>query len=164
MLSQTLSHYRIVKKLGAGGMGEVYLAEDTRLDRPVALKLLSREFTEKEERLRRFEQEARAASKLNHPNVAHIYEIGEADGSHFIAMEFIEGRPLNELIKARSLETADIIRISIEVADALDEAHAKGIVHRDIKPENIMLTPRGQVKVLDFGLAKVSAQETASSS
>src|SRR5918911_1490491 len=120
-----LSHYRIVKKLGAGGMGEVYLAEDTRLDRPVALKLLSREFTEKEERLRRFEQEARAASKLNHPNVAHIYEIGESDGLHFIAMEYVEGQSLDELIKGRTLEMAEIIRISIDVADALDEAHSK---------------------------------------
>ncbi len=163
MVSKTLSHYRIIRKLGAGGMGEVYLAEDTRLDRPVALKLLSKEFTEKEDRLRRFEQEARAASKLNHPNVAHIYEIGDCDGSHFIAMEYIEGRPLDELIRARSLEIADVIRISIEIADALDEAHVKGIIHRDIKPQNIMLTPRGQVKVLDFGLAKISAQEPEAS-
>lgn len=153
---QTLSHYRIIKKLGRGGMGEVYLAEDTRLRRKVALKLLAADVTRNEDRLQRFEQEAQAASALSHPNVAHIYEIGEAEGTHFIAMEYVEGQPLDQVIGGRPVGVALILDIAIQVVDALDEAHEQGITHRDIKSSNIMITPRGRAKVLDFGLAKLS--------
>ncbi len=151
-----LTHYRIVSRLGVGGMGEVYLAQDTQLDRSVALKVLPAEVGQDTERLRRFTQEAKAASALNHPNVATIYEIGEADGVRFIAMEYVEGVPLSAKIATRALDTAEIVKIALQVAEALDEAHSKGVTHRDIKPANIMVTPRGQVKVLDFGLAKIT--------
>ena len=155
MVGRTLGHYQIVSPLGAGGMGEVYRARDTRLDRTVALKILPSEVAADEQRMRRFVQEAKAASALNHPSVAHIYEIGEAEGVSFIAMEYIEGQTLAAKIGARALD-AEVIEIGIQAADALDEAHGKGITHRDLKPANIMLTPRGQVKVLDFGLAKIN--------
>src|SRR5215831_18784224 len=155
----TISHYRILSRIGAGGMGEVYLAQDTRLDRTVALKILPAELAADPERMRRFVQEAKAASALSHPNVAHIYEIGEANGTNFIAMEYVEGQTLDTKLKGRALETADIIDITTQVADALDEAQSKGITHRDIKPSNVMITPRGQAKVLDFGLAKVAAHK-----
>jgi two-component system LytT family response regulator len=138
-------------------MGIVFLAHDTRLDRPVALKILSREFAQDPERLQRFLQEARLASALSHPSVAHIYEIGESDGALFLAMEYVDGRPLSARVAEGPLSCAEIIRIGIETADALDSAHAKGIVHRDIKPANLMLTSRGRVKVLDFGLAKIES-------
>jgi serine/threonine-protein kinase len=137
-------------------MGEVYLAQDTQLDRTVAVKMLPADVARDQARMRRFVQEAKAASALNHPNIAHIYEIGEADGVSFIAMEHVEGQALDDVISGCPLDTEEIIRIGIQVADALDEAHAKGITHRDIKPSNIMITQRGGVKVLDFGLAKVA--------
>jgi serine/threonine protein kinase/tetratricopeptide (TPR) repeat protein len=151
-----VAHYRIVSRLGAGGMGDVYLAQDTKLDRAVALKILPAEVADDQGRMRRFVQEAKAASALSHPNVAHIYEIGEADGVHFIAMEYVEGRPLRDKIGGQSLEAGEILDLGTQIADALDEAYSKGVTHRDIKPANIMVTPRGQVKVLDFGLAKVT--------
>jgi len=146
----TISHYRILSRIGAGGMGEVYLAQDTRLDRTVALKILPADVAADPERMRRFVQEAKAASALSHPNVAHIYEIGEANATNFIAMEYVEGQTLDAKLKGRALETAEIIDIATQVADALDEAHSKGITHRDIKPSNVMITARGQAKVLDF--------------
>jgi eukaryotic-like serine/threonine-protein kinase len=148
--------YEIRSQIGEGGMGEVYLAQDTQLDRAVALKILTAEVARDQQRLHRFLQEARAASALSHPNVAHIYEIGEAGGTHFIAMEYVEGQGLDKKISGQPLATSDILDIAIQVADALDEAHAKGITHRDIKSSNIMITARGRVKVLDFGLAKLS--------
>jgi eukaryotic-like serine/threonine-protein kinase len=151
-----VAHYRIVSRLGAGGMGDVYLAQDTKLDRAVALKILPAEVADDQGRMRRFVQEAKAASALSHPNVAHIYEIGETDGVHFIAMEYVEGRPLRDKIGGQSLEAGEILDLGTQIADALDEAYSKGVTHRDIKPANIMITPRGQVKVLDFGLAKVT--------
>lgn len=154
---QRLGPYSLVSRIGAGGMGEIYLAQDTRLGRQVALKFLPVSFRENSERLRRFQHEARAASALNHPNVATIYEIGEVGDLSFIAMEYIEGLTLDQKISGRPLSISDILNISIQVADALDDAHARGVVHRDIKTSNIMLTRREQVKVLDFGLAKMSS-------
>jgi two-component system, LytTR family, response regulator len=151
----SIGHYRIVSRLGEGGMGEVYLATDTRLDRNVALKVLPPAMAQDRGRMERFEREAKAASALNHPNVAHIYEIGEDGGIQFLAMEFIEGTSLEKRIDNKPLPVREISDIGGQIADALDAAHAKSIVHRDIKPANIMITPRGHVKVLDFGLAKV---------
>jgi serine/threonine-protein kinase len=148
--------YQILSPLGAGGMGEIYLAEDTRLERKVAVKLLGEEFNRSEDRLRRFEQEARAASALNHPNILTIYEIGETDGTHFIATEYIEGETLRHYIQHSRLKLREVLDILVQVASALSAAHQAGIIHRDIKPENIMLRPDGIVKVLDFGLAKLS--------
>ncbi len=143
-------------------MAEVYLAQDTRLDRTVVLKILPAELAYDPERMRRFVQEAKAASALSHPNVAHIYEIGEANGTNFIAMEYVDGQTLDAKSKGRALETAEIVDIATQVADALDEAHSKGITHRDIKPSNVMITARSQAKVLDFGLAKVAANRPES--
>ena len=157
MIPETLSHYRVLEKLGAGAMGEVYLAKDTKLDRTVALKILPPEFAENPERLERFVREAKAASAIQHANVAHIYEIGEADGVHFIAMEHVKGETLAARLSGKPLPTKDILDIAVQVADALDEAHGKRITHRDIKPGNLMLTDRGQIKMLDFGLAKMAA-------
>jgi len=156
MIGETLSHYRIISKIGAGGMGEVYLAEDTRLGRKVALKLLPDQFTKDEDRVRRFEQEARAASALNHPNIITIYDIGRADELHsiFIATEFIDGVTLTQHMKQAPMTPGEALDVAIQVASALSAAHEAGIVHRDVKPQNIMIA-RGQVKVLDFGLAKV---------
>ena len=154
LLGATISHYKILSVCGAGGMGEVYLADDVRLQRPVALKILPPEVQLDEERLWRFMREARTASALNHPNVATIYDVGESDGVHFIAMEYVDGQTLAEKIKGGAIKPALLIEIGRQVADALDAAHLKGITHRDVKPANLMLTPRGQVKVLDFGLAK----------
>ncbi|HEX8556667.1 MAG TPA: serine/threonine-protein kinase, partial [Pyrinomonadaceae bacterium] len=151
-----VGHYRIVSPLGAGGMGEVYLALDTRLGRRVALKLLPAEFTQDAGRVRRFETEAFAASALNHPNILTIYDIGRADGSHFIAAEYVEGRTLKGLIPGAPLPTEEALGVAAQVAEALAAAHAAGIVHRDIKPDNIMLRPDGYVKVLDFGIAKLT--------
>jgi serine/threonine protein kinase len=154
MIGPTLSHYEISGSLGAGGMGEVYLARDTNLDRVVALKILPRELAGDRDRLRRFVLEAKAASAVSHSNVAHIYEIGEAAGVHFIAMEYVEGETLAARLKAAPLPPAEVARVGHEIAAALEDAHAHRIIHRDLKPANIMLTPRGQVKLLDFGLAK----------
>jgi serine/threonine protein kinase/Tol biopolymer transport system component len=151
-----LGRYEIRSKIGEGGMGEVYLARDTQLDRLIAIKLLPAEIARDQQRLHRFLQEARAAAALSHPNIAHIYEIGEADGGHFIAMEYVEGQPLDRKIGGRPLPIGEALDIAIQITDALDEAHGKGITHRDIKSSNIMITPRGRVKVLDFGLAKVA--------
>jgi eukaryotic-like serine/threonine-protein kinase len=157
-----IAHYRILSRLGAGGMGEVYLAEDTRLSRKVALKILSGDSAGDNKRLRRFLQEAKLASALSHPNICVIHEVGEAEnGLPFIAMEYVEGETLADKIKGRPLNAAEIVEIGIQVADALDEAHTRGITHRDIKPANIMITRRGKVKTLDFGLAKLTASSGA---
>src|SRR5882724_8150502 len=149
----TLSHYRIVSKLGAGAMGEVYLAQDTRLDRQVALKILPPEFAADADRMRRFVLEAKSASALNHPNIITIYEIGVADDTNFIATEFIEGQTVN----ARGrLSLTMVLDVASQIASALQAAHVAGIIHRDIKPENVILRPDGLVKILDFGIAKQS--------
>jgi eukaryotic-like serine/threonine-protein kinase len=155
---QTISHYKILNKIGSGGMGEVYLAQDTLLERTVALKILPPEVAANEDRMRRFVQEAKTASALKHSNIVPIYEIGESEGMRFIAMEYIEGETLESRIKGRPMETVQILDFAIQIADALDEAHSKGIIHRDIKSSNIMITQRGQVKILDFGLAKAIAE------
>ena len=160
-LGTKLGRYEIGSKLGEGGMGEVYLAQDTQLDRPVALKILSADIARDSQRLHRFLQEARAASKLKSANVAHIYEIGEAEGLRFIAMEYVEGEPLGEKLKGQQLPAAEITRIATQIARALEEAHSKGITHRDIKPQNIIVNPEGEVKVLDFGLAKLDTVPAA---
>ena len=159
LVGRQIGPYKIHSLLGAGGMGEVYLAQDPRLDRIIALKILPAGLASDPARIQRFIREARAASGLKHPNVATIYEIGKSDEFHFIAMEYVEGRTLANKISGRPLPTAEIVDIGIQVADALDEAHRKGITHRDIKPANLMLTPREQVKILDFGLAKVTQPE-----
>ena len=159
MIGETIFHYRIIKKVGAGGMGEVYLAEDTRLHRKVALKILPSELAANKDRMRRFEQEATAAAALNHPYIAHIYEIGEHDGTHFIAMEFIEGQTLRELIHGGQTDLKKLLRYLQHAAEGLAKAHASGIVHRDLKPDNIMITRDGHAKILDFGLAKLIEQQ-----
>jgi len=161
MQPRTISRYRVGRLIGAGGMGEVYLAEDATLNRKVALKLLPARFTRDEERVRRFQREARAASALNHPNIITIYEIGHADSVHYIATEYIEGETLRETMAKRRLNAGEVLDVAIGVAGALAAAHDAGIIHRDIKPENIMLRPDGYVKVLDFGLAKLADPESA---
>src|ERR1051326_6040128 len=158
-----LGHYEIRSKIGEGGMGEVYLAEDTRLHRKVALKILPSELAANKDRMRRFEQEAQAAAALNHPNIAHIYEIGSGEGLNFIAMEFIDGRTLREEIREQA-DWRKLLRHLQHVADGLAKAHAAGIIPRDLKPDNIMITREGHAKILDFGLAKLIEHRSPSTS
>src|SRR5436190_9832516 len=158
---ENIGRYRILQKLGSGGMGEVYLAEDTQLGRKVALKLLAQELTQNRDRLNRFDQEAYAASALNHPNILTIYEMGDEAGRHFIATEFVDGETLRHRLGGPPMDLSEVLNVGIQIAGALEEAHAAGIIHRDIKPENVMIRRSGHVKVLDFGLARLVEKSAA---
>src|ERR1700687_2236871 len=164
MVGQTLGNYKILQKLGAGGQGTVYKATDNKLGRTVVLKVLPTELTVKESNLKRFAREAQLASALDHPNICTIFDLDEAEGVHFIAMQYVEGRNVRQLVNGRPLELQSAVRIAIQVADALTSAHARGIIHRDIKSGNVMVTDSGQVKVLDFGLAKLLDETEAANS
>src|SRR5213082_3690662 len=155
MIGAKLGNYRILEKIGAGGQGTVYKATDTKLGRAVVIKVLPPELTVKEANLKRFEREARLASALDHPNICTIFDLNDLNGVHFIAMQFVEGKNVRELVNGRPLDLSSALSITIQVADALAAAHERGIIHRDIKAGNVMVTPSGQVKVLDFGLAKL---------
>ena len=161
MIGAKLGNYRILEKIGAGGQGTVYKATDTKLGRAVVIKVLPPELTVKEANLKRFEREARLASALDHPNICTIFDLNDIEGVHFIAMQYVEGKNVRELVSGRPLDLRSALSIAIQVADALDAAHARGIIHRDIKAGNVMVTPSGQAKVLDFGLAKLMDGESA---
>src|SRR5437868_10209447 len=161
MIGQLFGNSTITQKLGAGGQGTVYKATDQKLGRTVVVKVLPAELTGKETNLKRFEREARLASALDHPNICTIFDMDEAEGLHFISMQYVEGKNVRQLVNGRPLELESALRIGIQVADALASAHARGIIHRDIKSGNVMVTDSGQVKILDFGLAKLLLDETA---
>ena len=161
MIGAKLGNYRILEKIGAGGQGTVYKATDTKLGRAVVIKVLPPELTVKEANLKRFEREARLASALDHPNICTIFDLNDIEGVHFIAMQYVEGKNVRELVNGRPLDLRSALSIAIQVTDALDAAHARGIIHRDIKAGNVMVTPSGQAKILDFGLAKLMDAEGA---
>jgi serine/threonine protein kinase len=161
MIGRTLSHYRILEKLGSGGMGDVYLAEDTDLDRRVALKVLPPELAGSEERRARFQREAKALAALNHPHIVTVHSVEQADGVHFITMELVRGRTLAELIPRKGFPLERFLSMAIPLAEAVSAAHEKGILHRDLKPQNVMLSDEGRLKVLDFGLAKLKYEVEA---